>query len=184
MGEIMCNKGNIIKKYNLNVIPMASFLYNFCAICDHNVFKVTHYDIKRLFPYLKTCSIEYVCKNYDLVCDGSVILVKDAKNNILPYYNPLRSDKSYDFGLFDDIEELDYYEGEEEKEVDLPNFDDLDNMSFYELIEAYRLYRDSKTHGKYKACRMLHEEFSARKISRVRRKERIIEERRKENEKY
>lgn len=162
MGEIMCNKGNIIKKYNLNVIPMASFLYNFCAICDHNVFKVTHYDIKRLFPYLKTCSIEYVCKNYDLVCDGSVILVKDAKNNILPYYNPLRSDKSYDFGLFDD----------------------LDNMSFYELIEAYRLYRDSKTHGKYKACRMLHEEFSARKISRVRRKERIIEERRKENEKY
>lgn len=99
----MCNKENIIKKYNLNVIPMASFLYNFCAICDHNVFKVTHYDIKRLFPYLKTCSIEYVCKNYDLVCDGSVILVKDAKNNILPYYNPLRSDKSYDFGLFDDI---------------------------------------------------------------------------------
>lgn len=78
----MCNKENIIKKYNLNVIPMASFLYNFCAICDHNVFKVTHYDIKRLFPYLKTCSIEYVCKNYDLVCDGSVILVKDAKNNI------------------------------------------------------------------------------------------------------
>lgn len=57
-------------------------------------------------------------------------------------------------------------------------------MSFYELIEAYRLYRDSKTHGKYKVCRMLHEEFSARKISRVRRKERIIEERRKENEKY
>ena len=57
-------------------------------------------------------------------------------------------------------------------------------MSFYELIEAYRLYRDSKTHGKHKVCRMLHEEFSARKISRVRRKERIIEERRKENEKY
>ena len=84
----MCNKENIIKKYNLNVIPMASFLYNFCAICDHNVFKVTHYDIKRLFPYLKTCSIEYVCKNYDLVCDGSVILVKDAKNNILPYAIP------------------------------------------------------------------------------------------------
>ena len=53
----MCNKENIIKKYNLNVIPMASFLYNFCAICDHNVFKVTHYDIKMLFPYLKTCSI-------------------------------------------------------------------------------------------------------------------------------
>ena len=113
-----------------------------------------------------------------------MLKIKDAKNNILPYYNPLRSDKSYDFGLFDDIEELDYYEDEEEKEVDLPNFDDLDNMSFYELIEAYRLYRDSKTHGKYKACRMLHEEFSARKISRARRKERIIEERRKENEKY
>lgn len=180
----MCNKENIIKKYNLNVIPMASFLYNFCAICNHNVFKATHYDIKRLFPYLKTCSIEYVCKNYDLVCDGTVILVRDIKNNIIPYYNPLRRNNFNNYEDFENIKELDYIEDEIKKEVDLPNFDDLDNMSFYELIEAYRLYRDSKTHGKYKACRVLHEEFSARKTSKVRRKKRIVEERRKENEEY
>ena len=179
----MSSKQNLIKKYNLGVINMASFLYNFCAICDSNVFKVTHCDIKKLFPYLKTCSIEYAFKNYDLICDGSIILVKDIKNNILPYYNPLRQEKVY--GDFSFIDELKYEE--EKKQIDLSlldNFSDLEQMSFYELIEFYRVYKNAKISGKYKACRVLHKEFSSRKISRVRKKEKIYEERRKEYEKY
>lgn len=53
----------------------------------------THKDIKFLnFDCVKTVPFEILSK--DRVFTGEILLVKDVKNNIAPYLNPLRLEKN------------------------------------------------------------------------------------------
>ena len=63
-----------------------------------------------------------------------ILALKDAKNNILPYYNPLRSDKSYDFGLFDDSNGTSKVDVIEETTQTIPVLKDDEISNFEEFF--------------------------------------------------
>ena len=74
----------------MDSIDLISFLCNFYGIVNENlkINKLTHTDIKILFPQIKRISIERLNNNLALVYNGDIILVYDCFGKILPYVNP------------------------------------------------------------------------------------------------
>ena len=74
------------KQYE-NEISLAKFLTRYVYVTGKDLTKLTHDDIKELFPYLKRTSFEYIDLHPGCVECGEVALVNDGKN-IIPYYIP------------------------------------------------------------------------------------------------
>jgi len=153
------------KKTNKDMlITMPEFLYNYLGIEDINIFKITHEDIKILFPKVKRSSFEKIEKDYTSIYNGDVILVKDKKGKTLPYYNPLR----YLDIEFDDMEMIKkpVLDKEENRKVD------IESLTNYELKKEY--IKDKKQH-KYALCRVLKKEITERGIKSSGKKRKMIE---------
>lgn len=109
------------KKYG--DISLAKFLSRFVSLYGKDLKKVTHNEVKILFPNLKRCSFNKIKENPMLIYDGDVILVDDGKT-IIPYYIPkeetLNSESTF------------IREKVKEREID-DSYHDYASMSIYEL---------------------------------------------------
>jgi len=103
-------------------------------------------------------------KDYSSIYNGDVILVKDKKGKILPYYNPLRC---LDIETIDmEMIERPTFNKEVKKQVD------IESLSNYELKKEY--VKDKRQH-KYALCRVLKKEIAERGIKPSGRKRKMIE---------
>ena len=69
-------------------ISLVKFLSNYYGINCSSLHLLSHEEVGKLCPYLERCSRTFLSKNKELISLGQVILVKDAKNNVVPYYSP------------------------------------------------------------------------------------------------
>ncbi len=148
-------------------ISIIDFLYIYCGLTTSNLYTITHKDVKRLLPELKRFSIDYACKNPDLIFTGDIILVKDNKKITIPYYNPLKDSlkQTIDYGEMADPLR---------KEKVNKSFD-ITTLSNYELKLKYKLQRHSKNFNKYKICRLIKKELINRNIKGSGRKRILLE---------
>ncbi len=152
------------KIFDEMTISMAEFLYNYMGIEDSKIFIITHEDIKMLLPNLKRYSFCELKKDLSLLYDGDIILVKDPKGYVIPYYNPLR---------YLDIETSDLNEIEQPvKKINEKEIKDLNELTDYELKLEYLA---TKKNHKYKMCRLLKKEIEERGIKGPGKKKKIIE---------
>lgn len=70
-----------------NSISLSKFLSRYVNLDGVDLSKVTHEQVKQLFPYLKRSSFEYVEKHPEDVCRGVIVMVSD-KFHTIPYYVP------------------------------------------------------------------------------------------------
>lgn len=152
------------RKQNKNIIIiMPKFLYEYFGVTDLNIFEMTHDDVKVLFPELKRSSFEEIQKDYTCIYNGNVILVRDKKGDIIPYYNPLR----YLEMEFECLEKI-----ERPKKIKQQNNIDIEELSNYQLKEEYK--KEKKLH-QYSLCRILKREISSRKLEQHGCKKKILE---------
>ena len=75
-----------LKKFNDDAISIQAFLSKYLGVCVENK-RLTHEQVKHLFPDIERSSFEDIIKNPELIYTGVVILVKDFKGELIPYYN-------------------------------------------------------------------------------------------------
>lgn len=68
-------------------VTLSKFLSRFLMVDGMALTKVTHADVKMLFPMLKRASFEYVEKYPEEVMMGRILMVSDGKK-IIPYIVP------------------------------------------------------------------------------------------------
>lgn len=79
------SSGGFMKEYKS--VTLSKFLSRFLAVDGMALTKVTHADVKMLFPMLKRASFEYVEKHPEEVMMGRIIMVNDGKK-VIPYIVP------------------------------------------------------------------------------------------------
>ena len=75
-----------LKKFNDDAISIQAFLSKYLGVCVENK-RLTHEQVKHLFPDIERSSFEDIIKSPELIYTGVVILVKDFKGELIPYYN-------------------------------------------------------------------------------------------------
>ena len=68
-------------------VTLSKFLSRFLMVDGMALTKVTHADVKMLFPMLKRASLEYVEKHPEEVMMGRILMVSDGKK-VIPYIVP------------------------------------------------------------------------------------------------
>ena len=146
-----------IKRLEDESITLNAFMVRYLGIRDNNILsnKISHEDIKVLFPNLVRTSFSYIADNPDLVYTGDVLLVEDSFGRTVPYFDP----------CYVYVED-DYY-GDflvEDNKEDIPNLDELDlaSLSNYELQNLLRIYEKNNM---YVAVRKVRNELTVRKDS-------------------
>ena len=132
-------------------IDIVTFLRNYYGICHPllNKNRLTHDDIKSLFPFIRTCTdYDYIKNNLD---NGNVLMVYDKYKIVKYYYNPRLKEKI----IFD----CEYEENEVlEKRIEIC-LDDLDGLSKDELLLLRRrLRRNDQRKESYLINKMIHQQ--------------------------
>ena len=148
-------------------ITITSFLSKYLGVRDQRVLssRITHKDIKAIFPNLKRVSFDYAVDNPTLIGDSTILLVSDSIGRVVPYMNPqLGYEETEYFGEFVRDEST-------SKEI-IPNIDeiDLESLNNYELQQLLHVYEKNLIRG---AARKVHKELTSRKDSRHASKESI-----------
>ena len=111
------------------VMSLSKFLSRYVCMQGDNLKRITHEEVKYLFPYLKRASFALIEENRELLYMGKITLVNDGKKTI-PYFTPELE--------FSDIEYNDLERQEEEPfQVD-DNHYDYSRLSEYELRQLLR----------------------------------------------
>ena len=105
-------------------ISLAKFLSRYVLLSGVDLKKLTHEDVKVLFPDIRRCSIEKIRENPSLIYSREVILVYDGRHHI-PYYPPEV--------LSSEITQVELDVVEEDKGLDNNVNYDYTSMSNYEL---------------------------------------------------
>ena len=163
-----------------NCINLNSFLISYCGIWNDALVtgKISHNDMKFLFPYLKKVSFEHALKNIKDVYVGNIVLVKDSYGHIAPYINPKIREVN-DIEVNEVNAETIYKEGKFEKAIE------LENLSIYELAMLRKKYKEERRVNEYrKICRII----KKRKDNGIeiyhKKKEKIIMKGRLQNDEY
>ena len=106
-----------------NEMSLAKFLSRYLLIGGIDLKKLTHEDVKSLFPNIKRSSFKRINQNPNLLYSGRVVLVNDGKSTI-PYYIPDELETSNDYIEFVMCETKEYHEEE---------YYDFMSMTNYEL---------------------------------------------------
>ncbi|MDO4962715.1 MAG: hypothetical protein Q4E75_01240, partial [bacterium] len=114
-------------------ISIKKFLRVYCGVEDYNIYnsKLSHQDLKDLFPYLRRVSFNFLASEKEEMYLGSIISVIDSYGNIAPYVKP--SILISDLG---EIYEDDLNENLEDNLKDKNAIEDIilnENLSNYEL---------------------------------------------------
>ena len=123
-------------------IDLISFLSNYYGIVNNSLKlnKLTHIDVKILFPNIKRTSFEKVNNNIASIYKGDIIMVYDAKGKILPYINP-------HLQISENLEKQDIYEDDELINID---YIDLDSLSKDELLTLRKKLKKNKQYKEEK----------------------------------
>ena len=124
-----------------NEISLAKFLVRYEFITNSSLNKITHEDVKVLFPNLKRCSFDSVRKNPYLVMSGQVVLVNDGRKTI-PYYTPIIED------LNQEIYTIDMQEAEEYAERSYYDFNSMSNYELKTVLENKQNARKNRMKAK------------------------------------
>ena len=113
-----------MKQFNL-----LDFLRKFYGITNPTLKlnTLTHDDVKKIFPFIRTCPLEDV--SMEDVYHGDLVGVYDKNNIIIYYYNP-----RIDINYYEDI----VYEKEIKEDI---NIDEIAFLSKDELLKLRRKYR-------------------------------------------
>ena len=113
----------------MKTIDLISFLHNYYGIYHTSLRRerITHADIKLLFPYIRTCKYEDVYPE-DIV-RGLVLGVYDRTNRIVYYYNPHLIVEQFEEDELTDDEEFSF------------EIDDYTLLSKNELLKIRRKLR-------------------------------------------
>lgn len=155
-------------------ISLNKFFILYCEITEEIIFntKMSHKDIKLLFPNLRRISFELAYKNKNLLAMGKIIIVEDSFGNIAPYIAP-------DILPMNQILSLKNKEEQNKIENVIIN----ENLSKYELVLLCRYY---KNHNKYEeyciANRLLKKKKEACKVKVYKNKKDGLKE--KERQEY
>ena len=104
-------------------ISLSKFLSRYVSLNGEDLKKITHAEVKKLFPELKRSSFDEISENPELLVSGKVILVSDGKHRI-PYYVPK---------VMNEGEDLEFHrEAIPPREIDDTVYD-YTKMSIYEL---------------------------------------------------
>ncbi len=77
-----------MKKYD-NTMSLAKFLSIYKGLQGKDLKKLSHTDVKYLFPDLKRCSDEMLDKDRDSFYQGNIVLVDDGQSRYpVPYLTP------------------------------------------------------------------------------------------------
>ena len=68
-------------------ITLSKFLARYLNFGGEELRKLTHADVKELFPQIERCSYDIIDKNPELLAKGYVMMVTDGRNTI-PYKVP------------------------------------------------------------------------------------------------
>ena len=79
------SSGGFMKEYKS--VTLSKFLSRFLAVDGMALTKLSHADVRVLFPMLKRASFEYVEKHPEDVMCGKILMVSDGKKTI-PYIVP------------------------------------------------------------------------------------------------
>ena len=173
----MKNKIKNLRCYERVVVSIAYFLYNYCGISDERAHKMTHSDLKKLMSNLQRVSFDDAIDNPHLVYAGDIVLIRDAKKNIVPYISPFKE--------IEDFKSIYSPEGIAKKPKTnrrLTTFLDVANLSNYELKLNLKLQKNSHNISRFKFCRLLKREIKSRGIQGSGKKRILIDmERGKEN---
>lgn len=146
-----------------SVISLEKFLKMYLGISNRNLSKLTHKDVKEIFPFLKRTSFDYANENLSEIGSGDIILVKDSKNNIVPYIKP-------EF-VIEDINEVNIEV--KDKNSKTYHIDNITDLSNYELKKL-----TSTRNSTYKVARQVKKELKQRGIVKTKKRE---EKRRKDD---
>ena len=109
------------------IISLSKFLSRYVNVCGVNLKKITHDEVKALFPFIKRSSFDEIKKHKELLITGKVLLVSDGRKTI-PYYTPILDYEK-------DSESL-YLEREEVPKLELNDAHyDYSKLSEFELRE-------------------------------------------------
>lgn len=119
-------------------ITLSKFLSRTLGLGGSDLKKITHLDVKVLFPQLKRSTFEYVNNHPEAITCGKILMVSDGKT-VIPYYVPT-IEKEFDFH---EIE----VEHEEPRKINDERYD-YTTMSIYELKQLlntrFNSYRNSR----------------------------------------
>jgi hypothetical protein len=139
-------------------ITIEAFMARILGVRNQRVLanRITHNDLKDLFPDLRRPSFDYVLDNPRTVSMGEVFMVSDCQGRVVPYFNP--------HYVIEEIEYYGTYEDQEPVSEPTPVIDDVDlmDMSTYDLAQLMHAYHDKNNRGAY---RRVHEELVSRKDS-------------------
>ncbi len=115
-----------MKQFNL-----VDFLRKFYGITNNTLIvnEVSHKDILKLFPFIRTC--QYKDINTEDLLKGNIIGVYDKNNTVLYYYNPR---------LMIDFNNTDLTLKKEEKNIKF-SISDISMLSKDELLKLRKKYR-------------------------------------------
>ena len=103
-------------------ISLAKFLSRYLNVTGEGLGKLTHDDVKVLFPNVTTCAYEDLKSG--MLCSGEVLLVNDGKRTT-PYYTPpifdLDPEEAVEIEMSQNSIQRDY------------SYHDYTSMSVYEL---------------------------------------------------
>jgi hypothetical protein len=120
------------------IISLSKFLSRYVNVCGVNLKKITHEEVKALFPFLRRSTFEAVKKHKELLLTGKVVLVTDGKKTI-PYYTPVLD--------YEKESEALYLEREEAPDIVLDDTHyDYSKLSEYKLrallVRKYNSFRN------------------------------------------
>ena len=122
------------------IISLRKFLMLYLNITYDRKYKITHRDVKVLFPDLKRASLDDIRKDPYLLITKKIVLVNDGRN-VVPYIKPMILDEEME------LTDIDI-------EVEHRRSYDFDNMTKNELKALFYENNCSKR-DKYKAKREL-----------------------------
>jgi len=143
------NKKELRELEKQYAISLKSFLVVFCGIYNETLLtqKVSHDDIRHLFPELKKVGFDYISKNLNEIYVGNIILVRDSFGFIAPYKKPLIEE-------YIEMPNIEIIETKREKIIE--EVVNLENLSLYELSELGKKYKDENRLTEYrKVCRLI-----------------------------
>lgn len=146
----------------MNSIDLISFLRNYYGIINNELKanKLTHFDVKILFPKIRRVSKEFLECNLHDIYKGNIILVYDCKGRILHYLHP---------HLLIDVRCADEIYEQDENYIDISSID-LDSLSKDELLNLRKKVK--------KNCQRASERAITKVIKRKRDKE-VVDYKRK-----
>lgn len=138
----------IYREMKENSIGLEKFLMSYYGISNNGLseLKMSHKDVKVLYPHIKRISFEQLMHNKEILYIGGVIPVKDSYGNIAPYLKP----------EIKDIEICTISGGESNNEE--PDFDTLiidEEMKLYELANLCRALKNRDIHSYRIAYKLL-----------------------------